>query len=198
MMNAHDAIYAGHLGIDKTRDGIQRDYYWLNMQKTVRRYIKACDSCQRVKSTNKKPAGLSQPLEIPTARWDSISMDFITHQASSLPPSKTTDNAVYAAHTFFREIFRQHAMPTSIISDRDPKFTSKFWRTITQKLGIKTKLSSAYHPRTDGQTERMNRTLEDMLRHYTAHKQGRSLRNPDMTPATKENPTAEELAEQLR
>jgi transposase InsO family protein len=187
----HDAKISGHLGMDKTYERVYRKYYWPKMRKYIRRYIKTCDSCQRVKPSNQKPLGLLHPLEIPEERWESVSIDFITHLPQTrnsnfdaitvfvdrltkrihLAASKTTDTAMNVAHTFLREIFRQHGLPKNIVSDRDSKFTSKFWKTLTKQLGIQLKTSSAYHPETDGQTERANRTIEEMLRHYIAYKQ---------------------------
>jgi transposase InsO family protein len=187
----HDIEPAGHLGVNKTYERIHRKYYWPQFGKHIRKYIRTCDSCQRIKSLNEKPFGLLHPLEIPNERWESISMDFITNVPQTkhtkydaitvfvdrltkrihLAASKTTDTAIDVARTFIKEIFRYHGLPKSIVSDRDSKFTSKFWKALTKQLGIELKMSTAYHPETDGQTERANRTIEDMLRHYISYKQ---------------------------
>ena len=187
---AHDVPSSGHFGIEKTLEKVARNYFWPGMKKSVQNYIKNCDSCQRIKSRNDLPGGLLQPLEIPSDRWESISMDFITQlpptkshfdaitvfvdrltKRAHFAPCKTTDKAPDVANIFLREIFRQHGLPQSIVSDRDSKFTSKFWQALSKVLRMDLKMSSSYHPETDGQTERMNRTLEDMLRHYTSYRQ---------------------------
>lgn len=184
----HDSPEAGHRGIDTTMERIQRSYYWPGMHKTVRRYIATCDTCQRTKASNAKPAGLLQPLQLATERWQSISIDFITHlpmtqnghdaiatfvdrftKRAHFAPCKTTDTAEDFAHLFLREIYRQHGLPSNIVSDRDPKFTSRFWAAVSSMLGTERHMSSASHPQSDGQTERTNRTIEELLRCYVAY-----------------------------
>ena len=186
----HDMPSAGHRGIDATIERIERQYYWSNIAKSVRQYIGSCDSCQRNKGSNKKPAGLIQPLEPAQERWESISTDFITQlpltkngydaimvivdrfsKRAHFAPCHTNDSAVDVAHIFLREVYRQHGLPKEVISDRDPKFTSRFWTALFNQLQIKKKMSTSYHPQSDGQTERINRILEDLLRHYVAYDQ---------------------------
>jgi transposase InsO family protein len=187
---SHDIPSSGHFGIEKTMEKLSRSYFWPGMRKSIQHYIKNCDSCQRVKARHDLPGGLLQPLQIPQDRWESISMDFITQlpktkgnfdaitvfvdrltKRAHFAPSRTTDKAPDVARLFLREIFRQHGLPHSIVSDRDSKFTSKFWKALSDMLKIELKMSSPYHPETDGQTERTNRTLEDLLRHYTSYHQ---------------------------
>jgi hypothetical protein len=136
------------------------------------------------------PAGLLQPLPTPGKRWEEVTMDFIVqlpltrqgHDAivvfvdrlskrAHCQPMHTSATAPEVAKIFFTTIFRNHGLPKVIVSDRDPKFTSKFWQSVFKHLGTKTAMSTAFHPQTDGQTERMNRTLEEMLRIYTSYKQ---------------------------
>ena len=186
----HDSTSGGHHGIDATIERIERQYYWLNIAKSVRRYITSCDSCQCNKALNQKPAGLIQPLPPAKEWWESISMDFITQlprthtgfdaimvvanrlsKRAHFVPGHTTDSAEDVAYAFLREVYRHHGFPKEIISNRDTKFTSRFWKAMTQNLQIERKMSTATHPETDGQTERTNRTLEDLLRHYVAHDQ---------------------------
>jgi hypothetical protein len=186
----HDIDIAGHLGIDKTTEAIMRNFYWPKMGKDIRRYIQTCDTCQRNKPSNQTPAGLLQPLPTPGKRWEEITMDFIVqlpltrqeHDAivvfvdrlskrAHFIPMHTSATAPEVAKIFFNTIFRNHGLPKVIISDRDPKFTSRFWQTVFKHLGTKTAMSTAFHPQTDGQTERMNRTLEEMLRAYVTYKQ---------------------------
>jgi hypothetical protein len=181
----HDHPYSGHFGQRKTLDLVQRVFYWPKMKEDVEVYCRVCPSCQLNKAKNTKPAGLLQPLDIPGRRWESVSMDFIVElpvskngndsimvivdrlsKMTHLVPCKSTATSPDIAEFFIREVVRLHGWPTSIVSDRDPKFTSEFWRHLHQIFGAKLHMSSAYHPQTDGQTERMNRTLEDVLRHF--------------------------------
>jgi len=186
----HDINTAGHLGIDKTYESISRSFYWPKMIKDVRKYINSCDSCQRNKGTNQQPAGLLQPLDIPNRRWEQVSMDFIvqlptTHQGHDaifvvvdrltkrayFIPTHTSVTAPEIATLFLNTIFKDHGIPQVIISDRDARFTSHFWKALFQELGTKLSMSTAFHPQTDGQTERTNRTLEEMLRAYVSYRQ---------------------------
>ncbi|CAA7035494.1 unnamed protein product [Microthlaspi erraticum] len=115
-----------------------------------------CNTCALVKAEHQVPGGLLQSLPIPEWKWDRITMDFVV----GLPVSRTFD----AIGKFVREIVRLHGVPASIVSDRDPRFTSEFWRAFQAEMGTKVHLSTAYHPQTDGQSERTIQTLEDLLR----------------------------------
>lgn len=186
----HCLPIAGHLGVNKTYDTIKKEFYWPTLEKDVQQYIQSCDQCQRNKPTNKKPSGLLQPLTIPTKPWQSISIDLIvqlpiTKQGNTaictvvdrfskmthFIPTTTNVKAPELAEAFFRDIFRIHGLPKSIVSDRDSKFTSLFWRALFKLLGTKLNMSTAYHPESDGQTERANRTVEEMLRHFVSYQQ---------------------------
>jgi transposase InsO family protein len=118
--------------------------------KEIAAYVARCDMCCRVKALHMRPAGLLQPLSIPDWKWEDISMDFIT----GLP---TTPKG-------HAEIVRLHGIPKTIVSDRGSQFTSHFWEHLHKGLGTSLIRSTAYHPQTDGQTERVNAVLEDMLR----------------------------------
>ena len=182
---AHDPPHAGHGGRKKTLNLLTRSFYWPNMIKDVDTYVATCRKCQSIKPTNTKQGGLLQPTEIPGAFWECISMDYITQ----LPPTKQGNDAImvfvdklskmthFAAcktaisaeetATLFRKtVFKYHGIPAKIISDRDARFTGHFMRALCQDLGIRQALSTAFHPESDGQTERMNRVLEDALRNY--------------------------------
>ncbi|KAJ9509188.1 hypothetical protein QJQ45_001677 [Haematococcus lacustris] len=182
---AHDAHTAAHLGRAKTLARLQRHFYWPQMHKTVQEYVRTCDKCQRNKASNQLAPGLLQPLPIPSRNWQQVSMDFIGPLPATphghtmiftvvdklskmihLIPTTTTATAQDTARLFFDHIFKHHGLPEAIISDRDPKFTSDFWTSLFHLTGTRLLLSSAYHPQTDGQTERANRTVEDMLRPY--------------------------------
>ena len=149
----------------------------------------SCDVCQRNKSSNKKLAGLLRPLEIPTRNWQHVSMDLIIQlpktksgndaivvfvdklsKMSHFVATKTAISAPELAKIFFDTVFRLHGMPEVIISDRDTRFTSLFWRALFKSMDTKLAMSTAFHPQTDGQTERNNRTLEQMLRNFINYK----------------------------
>jgi transposase InsO family protein len=188
--DAHDSAIAGHLGFDKTYEQLRRTVYWPRIARDTRTYVETCESCQRNKPSRQRPAGLLQPLEIPDQRWTTVTMDFIV-QLPRTPrgfdaitvfvdkltkqvhfvASKTTDTATDVARIFFDNIFRLHGMPTSIISDRDTKFTSHFWKELHRLMDVKLAMSTAFHPQTDGQTERANQTLEIMLRAFVDQRQ---------------------------
>ncbi|KAJ9513536.1 hypothetical protein QJQ45_006147 [Haematococcus lacustris] len=185
---AHDAVTSAHLGRAKTLERLQRHFYWPQMEQTVREYVRTCDQCQRNKATNQVPPGLLQPLPIPNRNWQHVSMDFIgplpptSHgydmvvtvvdklsKMLHLIPTTATATAPDIAKLFFDHVFKHHGLPEAIVSDRDPKFTSDFWTSLFHLTGTRLLMSSAYHPQTDGQSERANRTVEDMLRPYLNH-----------------------------
>jgi transposase InsO family protein len=185
LREAHDAVISGHLGMDKTMERLARVAYWPHMERDVRQYVRTCDACQRNKPSNLKPPGLLQPLPIPTQNWEGIAMDFIVrlpptaskHTAiltvvdrltkmAHFIPTTTNVTAEAAAQQYFAGVVRLHGLPKSIVSDRDSKFTSNFWRALSHLTGTRLDMSTARHPQTDGQSERMNRTLEEMLRAY--------------------------------
>jgi hypothetical protein len=191
----HEAPYSGHHGIKRTLDAAARVYWWPRMGHEVREYVNSCLSCQQNKVKNTRPSGLLQPLDVPSRRWEDLSLDFIIHLPPSpstgndailvvvdrlskgvhLIPCSTTITAQQTADLFIKEIFRLHGLPKSLVSDRDSRFTSDFWTALFSKLGTRLRMSSGYHPQTDGQTERMNRTLEEMLRAYCGHESRQQL-----------------------
>jgi transposase InsO family protein len=181
----HDAATSGHVGSEKMYASMLLDYFWPRMLTDIKRHVQLCDSCQRNKPGNQLPGGLLQPLPIPARRWESISMDFITclpptargfdaifvvvdrlSKRCHFVPTTSTVTAEGTAALFFDHIFRHHGLPRSIVSDRDPRFLSTFWRSLFSHTGTQLHYSSTHHPQTDGQTERLNRTLEEMLRAY--------------------------------
>jgi transposase InsO family protein len=190
MRQAHDSPVGGHKGVTKTLELVRRYYWWPTVRRDVNSYVTTCSSCQRNKARNVLPGGPLQSLPIPEAPWHSVSMDYIT----GLPCTAAGYDAVYVvvdrltkmahfvpctkditaagtAELFVREVARLHGYPLDIVSDRDSKFVSHFWQTLFELVGTKRRLSSAFHPQTDGGTERLNRILEEYLRAYIGPEQ---------------------------
>ena len=183
LSEAHDVPTAGHLGRDKTLARLQETFYWPYMDSEVREYVRTCPDCQRNKASNQKPLGLMQPHDIPSRNWGSVALDFMTDlpltpegfdtiacftcirskMAHAVACKKTID-AKGAARLYIDNVFKLHGLPTELVSDRDPRFTSDFWSALFKALGTKLSMSTANHPQTDGITERFNRTLQEMLR----------------------------------
>jgi len=172
----------GHFGIHKTYDMLHEHFFWPKMKHDVHKVCSQCFKCKAAKSRT-QPNGLYTPLNVPNEPWTDISMDFIL----GLPRTKRgkdsifvvvdrfskmahfiacnkTDDAKQVADIFFREVVRLHGIPKTIVSDRDVKFLSHFWKVLWGKLGTKLLFSTTCHPQTDGQTEVVNRTLGTLLR----------------------------------
>ena len=184
---AHDTPTAGHLGRHKTLARVQAHFYWPYMDKDVRDYVRSCASCQLNKPPSRAPFGLLMPLPIPDRPWQSVSMDFVgvlpktktgydmllvfvcrLTKMIHLVPCASTAKAPDIAALFIAHIYRLHGLPSQLVSDRDPKFTSEFWQTLFKTLGSQLSMSTSNHPQTDGQTERANRTVEEMLRMFVS------------------------------
>jgi len=162
---------------------LKRLFWWPRMRKDIAEFACFCLVCQNSKIEHQKPSGLMQPLFVPECKWDSISMDFIgallktvkgfhsfwvivdrLTKCAHFVPIKTCMSAVRLAEIYIKQIVILHCIPSSIVSDRDARFTSKFWEILQAVLGTKLRLSSSYHPQTDGQTERTIQSLKDLLR----------------------------------
>lgn len=185
----HDSPMAGHFGITKTFHLVSRTFYWPSLRTYIKDYVGGCDICQRSKSSNHKPYGLLQPLPIADRPWASISVDFITQLPESNGFSSicvfvdrftkmahfapTTDNvdAEGTVQLFLERVFSAHGLPDDVTSDRGVTFTSQFTQSIFKALHIEQNLSTAFHQRTDGQTERVNSVLEQYLRCYIDYQQ---------------------------
>ncbi len=187
LFECHDAFYSGHMGITKTLKQVETNFWWPKLRDDVKTYVNTCDVCQRSKASTTRIAGLLQPLEIPEKKWECVSLDFITgltptkqgHDAILVCVDKlskmahfiatvTTVTAEETSRLFIDFVYKHHGLPRKLISDRDTRFTSRFWVALCNVLGTKQAMSTAFHPQTDGQTERVNRILEDMLRHYVS------------------------------
>ncbi|SPO42040.1 related to Gag-pol polyprotein [Pseudozyma flocculosa] len=189
MTQVHDSQPAGHPGRDATLEHAQRLYYWPNMKSWVADYVASCDACARTKRPRHRPYGYLQPLKTPDRPWGSISADFIeglplsegydsilvvvdrlTKTAVMVPTTKDVTSAQTAA-LFEKHVFARFGLPDDVTTDRGRQFISEAWRTFAQKHGFAHNLSTAYHPQTDGQTERVNQVLEQYLRLYCSDEQ---------------------------
>uniref|UniRef100_A0A803TTM2 Gypsy retrotransposon integrase-like protein 1 n=1 Tax=Anolis carolinensis TaxID=28377 RepID=A0A803TTM2_ANOCA len=185
----HDSKPAGHFGLFKTMHLILRDFWWPKIRNDVEKYVNTCPVCQRSKTRREKPSGLLHSLPIPSRPWEIISADFITDLPPSLGfttilvvvdlftklahfiPCDGLPTAKETADLFLQHVFRLHGLPKSLVTDRGSQFTSRFWKALQKLLGIDSRLSSAHHPQTDGQTECTNATLEQYLRCYVNYQQ---------------------------
>ncbi|GJZ12522.1 putative reverse transcriptase domain-containing protein [Tanacetum coccineum] len=183
MDEAYKTRYFVHPGADKMYHDLRDMYWWPGMKRDIATYVSKCLTCLKVKAKHQRPSGLLQQPEIPEWKWDKITMDFIT----KLPNTKSRHDTIWVivdrltksahflatqedysterlAKLYIDEIVARHGVPVSIISDRDRRFTSRFWQTLQKALGKRLDMSTAYHPQIDGQTERTIQTLEDMLK----------------------------------
>nr|AAM00956.1 Putative polyprotein [Oryza sativa Japonica Group] len=186
LKEAHDTLYSIHPGSTKMYQDLKERFWWASMKREIAEYVAVCDVCQRVKAEHQKPAGLLQPLKIPEWKWEEIGMDFITGlprtssghdsiwvivdrltKVAHFIPVKTTYSGSRLAELYMARIVCLHGVRKKIVSDRGSQFTSNFWKKLQEEMGSKLNFSTAYHPQTDGQTERVNQILEDMLRACT-------------------------------
>jgi hypothetical protein len=185
----HNVPYAGHPGYQKTIAAVKSQYYWPGMKKEVVDFIAKCLECQKVKVEHIHPVGLLQPLPIPEWKWEVVTMDFITKlprtnkqhdsimavvdkltKSTHFVPTKLTHKTANIVDVYMKKISRLHVIPKTIVSDRDPKFTSNFRKGLFNGFGTNLNFSTTYHPESDGQTERVNQVIEDMLRMYVMDK----------------------------
>ncbi|GKC25060.1 reverse transcriptase domain-containing protein [Tanacetum coccineum] len=183
MDEAHKSKYSVHPGADKMYYDLRDRYWWPGMKKDIAVYVSRCLTCLKVKAEHQRPSGLLQQPEIPEWKWERIAMDFVTklprtssgHDTIWVIVDRLTKSAHFLpmredykmdrlARLYLNEIVARHGVPISIISDRDSRFTSRFWQSMQEALGTRLDMSTAYHPQTDGQSERTIQTLEDMLR----------------------------------
>ncbi|GJY91688.1 putative reverse transcriptase domain-containing protein [Tanacetum coccineum] len=183
MHESHKSKYSIHPGSDKMYQDLKKLYWWPNMKAIIAEYVGKCLTCSRVKAECQKPSGLLIQPEIPTWKWERITMDFVTKlpktssghdtiwvivdrltKLAHFIPTRATDSMETLTRLYIKEIVSRHGVPISIISDRDSHFTSRFWQSMQNALGTQLDMSTAYHPETDGQSERTIQTLEDMLR----------------------------------
>ncbi|KAJ9557756.1 hypothetical protein OSB04_012370 [Centaurea solstitialis] len=180
---AHKSRLSIHPGGTKMYHDLRTEYWWLGMKVDIGRYVEKCITCLQVKAEHQKPYGSLQPLEVPVWKWEELTMDLVTklpktsrqHDSIWVIVDRLTKSAHFLpvresysmekwAQLYIDEIIARHGVPVKVISDRDSRFTSKFWKSMQRELGTRVALSTAYHPQTDGQSERTIQTLEDMLR----------------------------------
>ncbi|GJR26272.1 putative reverse transcriptase domain-containing protein [Tanacetum coccineum] len=183
MHESHKSKYSIHPGSDKMYQDMKKLYWWPNMKADIATYVSKCLTCAKVKAEHQRPSGLLVQPKIPEWKWDNITMDFVTKlpktsqgydtiwvivdrltKSAIFTPMRETDPMDKLARIYLKEVVTRHGVPVSIICDRDPRFASNFWRSLQNALGTNLDMSTAYHPQTDGQSERTIQTLEDMLR----------------------------------
>ncbi|GJS91566.1 putative reverse transcriptase domain-containing protein [Tanacetum coccineum] len=183
MHESHKSKYSIHPGSEKMYQDLKKLYWWPNMKAEIATYVNKCLNCAKVKAECRKPSSLLVQPVIPVWKWKNITMDFVTKlpktstgqdtiwvivdritKSAHFLPMKETDSMEKLTRQYLKEVVSRHGVPVLIISDRDSKFTSHFWKSLNKALGTQLDMSTAYHPQTDGQSERTIQTLEDMLR----------------------------------
>ena len=170
IQSIHDSSLSGHPGHESTRELLAREYTWSGMIQDVRRFVRNCNTCGKSKIWREQKHGLLKPLPIPKRNWSEFSVDFITGLAPSkdctsimvvtdrlsksiiVVPMKET-RAIDVAQTLLEHIFQHHGLPTAIVSDRGTQFVSMLWTEVCRLVKITWRLSTAFHPETDGATE---------------------------------------------
>ena len=185
----HNPADVGHPGQHRMQELIKRTYWWPGLKEDIKKYVQGCVKCQQNKVQHQRKAGELHLLEIPEGPWQDISIDMI----GPLPKSNKMDAILVIVDRFTKmirlkatttnlssegvakiyrdKIWKIHGIPKTILSDRGPQFASKFMEDLTRILGTKRKLSTAYHPQTNGQTERINQEIGTFLRHYINYQQ---------------------------
>jgi len=182
MESEHDIKVAGHMGQDKTIELIRQNFWWPKMNERIIDFVRSCPECEQNKVSRHPPYGLSSLLELPYTPWQSIAMDFITElpisdncdelwdiidrftkMAYFLPLRMEGKTVADLAVIFAREVWKYHGLPIDIVADRDSRFTSETWKEFLRLSGIQSRMSTAFHPDTNGQTEWLNQTIEAYL-----------------------------------
>ncbi|GJX61533.1 putative reverse transcriptase domain-containing protein [Tanacetum coccineum] len=183
MYESHKSKYSIHPGSDKIYQDMKKLYWWPNIKANIATYVSKCLTCAKVKAKHQRPSGLLVQPEIPQWKWDNITMDFVMKLPKSsqgydtiwvivdrltksaiFVPMRETNPMDKLARMYLKEVVTKHGIPVSIICDRDPRFASNFSKSLQKALGTSLDMSTAYHPQTDGQSERTIQTLKDMLR----------------------------------
>ncbi len=185
----HDHILAGHPGIEKTKELVLREYWWPKLKKTVDAYVKGCEVCQRTKSSTQPKAAPLNPNTVPEGPWTHILVDMVMGLLTSngydallvivdrfskaiIPVACNVElSAKGWARILHDHVYAHHGMQMTVISDRGPQFALKFMKELYQMLDITPNTSTAFHPQTDGQTERVNQEIEKYLRIFVNYRQ---------------------------
>ncbi|MBW0581204.1 hypothetical protein O181_120919 [Austropuccinia psidii MF-1] len=188
LQKRHDSPLAGNPGQEKTLNFVKREFHWSSMTKFIKDYVSSCKQCSRNKNIHHKKFGLLKPLPLPNGPWICLSMDSITQlplynsfdsilvivdrfsKMAVFIPTMCSITSLDLAHLFIKNLFSNHGLPSSIVSDRGSLLVSSFWTNLCQKLKISRDLSTAYHPETDGQAERVDQILEQYLWMYVSCK----------------------------
>jgi len=188
IQSEHDSKVAGHFGRERTLELLSRNIHWTNMERDIRKYCSECDNCQRTKAPRHTKHGLLHSLELACKPWTHISTDFITDLPESegatiilvvvdrftemahFIPIKKKDSPT-VARAYLENVWKYHGFPEDVVSDRDSTIMGSFFTDLYNYLGIERSMSTAYHPQTDGQTERINQVIESYLRSYCNYKQ---------------------------
>lgn len=187
MHDFHDAAVVSHPGRERTLVAMRQYFWWPGMRDHIRQYVSTCETCVRHKSGSRHRNGLLQSLPIPEECWQHVTMDFVTALPESegydavyvvvcrlsnrpcyIPTTKDVD-AKHTAKLFFDNVVRYYSLPESIVSDRDPKFTSEFWQELMRIMQVKHRMTVSRRAQADGRSERQVRTLEDSLRCVVSH-----------------------------
>ena len=190
MRLAHDDGPSIHNNWERTFERITRFYHWPKLHKDIFSFVQRCDSCQRNKVARRLPYGLLQPHEVPLRRWETVSMDFVgplpatkngydfimtvvdyASKRVHLIPCQQTSTSKDVARLFELHVWRNHGLPTKLITDRDVRFCNNFWSHLMSSLKIQSNTSTAYHPQTNGNTEMRNGWMANGLRHFTNYYQ---------------------------
>ena len=195
----HCVPYSGHPGFTRTLEVTRRFFYWSHMPQEVRQFVLDCPVCQVEKGSHLKPAGKLMPLEIPQRKWDHVALDFVvgmpvqedydaictvvdkaTKMCHFIPCSEQI-SAKQVAKLYWQFVGRLHGIPSVLISDRDVRFTSKFWKELWRLLGTNLRMGSGFHPESSGQVEIFNQLLEQTLR-CTIHQLGETRNWVEVLP----------------
>src|ERR1044071_3380445 len=183
LKEAHDTPLSIHPGSTKMYRDLRQRFWWTRMKRDIARFVAECDVCRRINAEHQRPAGTLQPLPIPEWKWDKVGMDFIT----GFPKTQKGNDAIFVvidrlskdahflpvcesitasqlADLYVSRIVSLHGVPLEINSDRGSLFTSRFWESFHNVMGTHLSFSTAFHPQSSGQVERVNQILEDMLR----------------------------------